>query len=422
MSRPIPGKQYEVQKENSLSQIAELAYGDPSKWGIIFEANQRNLRSGKPDIIFPGELLIIPELTEVKDALDKLLDVDENKKGFRIEVDGRELKIQSGKIIRTMDTAADAWTAVIEWTPGADKFLDKVTAPYSFAPSKAFIDDTRLVTGPLMMSNPKLDSEGRTKDLHGFSATIAIVDSNLHPDTFEQNNISLLQRAQKLMNPYGLKVITENGVDATALFDRVSATKQEKVFDHIAKLAKQRNILVSSTPLGNLLLTRANTTSPPVDIIEESINPDTENFEAKFDGRQRFSSWRVTCKTPKKGDTKSATSIDKNVPITRHRNITVDNANKGNIQQVADWERSKRFIDALTIPFFVPSWYDSRGRLWRENTRVTIKSPTIGVAEGFTFLIRQVEYNQNEDSRTAILQLVPPQVYTGEVVQEPWKI
>lgn len=421
MSRPVPGKQYTVENENSLSEIAEIAYGDSSKWGIIFDANQRNLRSKNPDLIFPGEVLIIPELAALKNATDNLLDASENKTGLRIEIDGQIIKHQSAKILVTMDTAADAWTATTQWVPGEDEKFDKVTAPYSYAPAKAFIDNTRLVTGTLYMSNPKLTANGRTKNLHGYSATIAIVDSNLHPDTFEQNDITLEERAQKLMNPYGLKVIKDAGVDTGGAFDRVSASKQEKIFDHLAILARQRNVLISSTPLGNLLLTRANVNSAPVDIIEEAVNPDAENFEAKFDGRKRFSTWRISCKTPKKKESKSATARDKNVPITRHKNLTVDNSSKGDIQKVADWERSKRFIEALTIPFFVPNWYDSSGRLWRVNTLVTVKSLTIGIKDGFDFLIRQIEFDEKNNQRSAILSLVPPQVYTGEEIIEPWR-
>jgi nucleoid-associated protein YgaU len=51
---------YEVKKGDSLSKIARHVYGNAAKWKEIFEANQGTLKD--PDKIFPGQVLIIPEL------------------------------------------------------------------------------------------------------------------------------------------------------------------------------------------------------------------------------------------------------------------------------------------------------------------------------------------------------------------------
>jgi nucleoid-associated protein YgaU len=50
--------QHEVQKGESLSLIAKKYYGDPIKYKKIFEANIDKLKN--PDIIYPGQNLIIP--------------------------------------------------------------------------------------------------------------------------------------------------------------------------------------------------------------------------------------------------------------------------------------------------------------------------------------------------------------------------
>lgn len=51
--------QYEVMPGDTLSSIAEQFYGDPSRFGIIFEANRHQITD--PDLIFPGQLLRIPQ-------------------------------------------------------------------------------------------------------------------------------------------------------------------------------------------------------------------------------------------------------------------------------------------------------------------------------------------------------------------------
>jgi nucleoid-associated protein YgaU len=59
---PAPEKQfYTVKKGDYLSKIAKELYGDAKKYNIIFEANKPMLKD--PDLIYPGQVLVIPPLT-----------------------------------------------------------------------------------------------------------------------------------------------------------------------------------------------------------------------------------------------------------------------------------------------------------------------------------------------------------------------
>lgn len=52
-------RRYTVEKGDTLSRIAERYYGQPSKWRLIYEANQNTISD--PDLIYPGQELEIPE-------------------------------------------------------------------------------------------------------------------------------------------------------------------------------------------------------------------------------------------------------------------------------------------------------------------------------------------------------------------------
>lgn len=54
------GKFYTVKSGDSLSKIAQEVYGDPMKYGVIFEANKPMLSD--PDKIYPDQVLRIPQL------------------------------------------------------------------------------------------------------------------------------------------------------------------------------------------------------------------------------------------------------------------------------------------------------------------------------------------------------------------------
>jgi nucleoid-associated protein YgaU len=58
---PEPEGQYHtVEEGDTLSAISKKVYGDPMKYGVIFEANKPMLKS--PDLIYPGQVLRIPQL------------------------------------------------------------------------------------------------------------------------------------------------------------------------------------------------------------------------------------------------------------------------------------------------------------------------------------------------------------------------
>ncbi len=49
-----------VEEGDTLGAISKKVYGDPMKYGVIFEANKPMLKS--PDLIYPGQVLRIPQL------------------------------------------------------------------------------------------------------------------------------------------------------------------------------------------------------------------------------------------------------------------------------------------------------------------------------------------------------------------------
>lgn len=61
VDQPQPeGKFYTVKPGDTLSKISKEVYGDPMKYGVIFEANKPMLSD--PDKIYPNQTLRIPQL------------------------------------------------------------------------------------------------------------------------------------------------------------------------------------------------------------------------------------------------------------------------------------------------------------------------------------------------------------------------
>lgn len=429
MSKAVAGKPYTVVSGDTLSGISKQAYGDGTKWRLIWKANQTVLRSGDPNKIYPGEVINIPP-NPIENAIAEELDTfgsdvtisGKQPDDMTLIIDGTELLIQAGRVVRTMDTCADAWTVTAAWDPDDTK-LYELLRPGQYKRASVYLGNILVVDGWLYNSAFGLGADNRTVDLEGWSYTADLIDSTIRPP-YEQNKITLKDRATELIEPLGIS-IQFRADDADEQFGRVTCDAQDTIFDHLVSLATQRKVLISSTRKGEALFWRADTTSTPVGTIEENFPPYQE-LKVQFNGRDRFNAYRVIGQSPqkkgRKGKDKTLVAIakDDTVPRSRFKTISVGESTVGNIQQVANWERSKQVAKFLKIPFPVDSWYAPNGRLWRENTIVTVVSKSIYVENGFDFLIRQVEYIYGPEGTIAVLDLVPPQTYTGEDIKEPW--
>ena len=412
MPSPAPGKQYTIEDETSLSQVARRAYGNGNHWPRIWRANQSALRSGDPDIIFPGEVIFIPELAELRRAAADLSNREPDE--LSIIVDGLEITPTATKIMRTMDTTSDAWTAVLPWVPGENAELDERVIFYAKPLTRVYIGGKLVMTGPMYDSESVISDEGTVKNLGGYSRTADMLDSNMKPP-LEENNVTLKQRAQKLAEFHGIQAVFDT--DTGGPFDRVTAGELEKIDTHLKGLAKERAVLMSNTPDGNLLFHEADLKSPPLATLREG-QPPVGNYRVGAKSRARFKSYRVLLTTPL--DNFESTAVDDNVSGSRHKVLRIQGSVEGEAATAARWARNLAWIEALTISLPVEGWTDPQGNVWEPNTKYTLVSPSIHLPDGFDFLVRSVEFNESPDGKSAILNLIPPQLYSKEEVAEPW--
>jgi prophage tail gpP-like protein len=419
MSKPIPGKPYTVKKGDNLSRIAAAAYGNGREWRKIWKANQQNLRSNDPNLIFPGEIINIPGPPEEIQKIERELaptdlpgkETDE----FTIVVNDREIPVKSGRILRSIDTAADGWSCVLAWETGTTDY-DKYLKPYGYQRAQAYLGGKLVVSGALYTVGRSFGTTGIVGTLEGWSYTADIVDSNIKPP-YEVKKTNLEDRAKELLEPYSIPLVFE--LDNDEPFDKLTCNATDTIFDHLLSLAKQRGGLVTCNTHGDLLITKASADSKPVATLTEGVPPMKEG-SVRWDGRTRYNSYKVISQTPKR---KTINAVAKDEVVTRPRflTITAQDSNEGEVKEAAKWERSKRIADTLAMSVPVDTWYiPGTSELWQPNTIVTIVSPTLRCLNGFNFLIRSCEYEFATDGIRTKLDLVPPSVYTGETVGEPW--
>jgi nucleoid-associated protein YgaU len=58
MKAPEAVREYTIERGDTLSKIAKKFYGNAGDWKKIYEANKTTIKN--PDLIYPGEKIIIP--------------------------------------------------------------------------------------------------------------------------------------------------------------------------------------------------------------------------------------------------------------------------------------------------------------------------------------------------------------------------
>ena len=411
MSRAIPGARYTVQPGDTLSRIAATAYGTSEQWPRIFAANRLSLKVDDPDKVEPGEVLIIPVLPGSKLTPTAPNRVEE----ITLVIEGQIIPFESIRVSTLADALADAFAAVIAWTPGEDTALDALLKPFSYPTAVIYVAGELVLTGRLYVVTPALEDR-RAVTIAGASFAADMVDSVTRPP-FEENNVTLKQRAEQLAAQFGLSLEIGEGIPDGA-FDRVTIGANESAGNHLANLAAQRGALINSTPAGGLQIVQA-ATSAPVGTIEEG-QAGFQGFSMSFDGRKRYNAYTVLLESPS-DERESATAKDVGIPVTRFTTKSADELLAGELDRAAKWKRNKTLADSLGTGLIATGFKAPDGSLWRKNTIATVKSATIFTPEGFNFLLRQVDFVQSPSGKTTELKIIPPQAYTGGDIDEPWR-
>lgn len=419
MAIPKAGEQYIVVDGDRLWWIARDVYGSPWEYPRIVTANPHiNGRGQAPDgspLIFEGDILWIPEESVTEESEGTVVGSGQENY-FLLTLNDEPVPVVSAELIRTMDTGSDKFTAVID-PDNITETAKKSLIPFSYAKCTVRISGELKLTGAVYEWQPSLSSNKRTITITGYSKTIDLVDSSVNPP-YEEVNVSLVARANRICRDMGVKAIFESGADET--FDKVTAGSGEKRFAHLAKLAKERGLLLSNTPSGNPIFLRANRVIDPIGSITES-KEGALSFTANFNGRKRYSSYRIVGEAYD-GSPTSRTVTDGSVNRPRYFVRKERRGDKGTLLTTAEWERSKALADALTMSIPVDSWKSDRDILWSENKYVTVTSKSLFIPNGVDLLIRNVRYKYESKKRTAILDVVPREVFTGEEIPDIWSI
>jgi prophage tail gpP-like protein len=272
------------------------------------------------------------------------------------------------------------------------------------------IGKTPVYAGYIDRLNISLAPGSRNLTISGRDKTGDLVDC-AHIGRNEFNNMKLEAIARELVRPFGIDVIVFASTGEP--FTKFTITQGDSVFQALEKLAKQRNLLLTSSPIGNLVFEKKGIIRSSTELIEGA---NIKQASISLDNTERFSQYIVKSQSigilGNAQDSSQAKGSSSDDGITRYRPLVILNENQGDgktAQQRAEWEANLRAAKACTVNTVVVGWTQKAGELWATNQVVFIDCPSIGIRQDM--LISKVNFELSDNGKITELELIRPDAF-----------
>lgn len=403
---------YSVQTGDTFEQIARKVYGTETKASEIARANP-----GVAEPLTAGTTLTVPTdptAPVVVSVTAPAVDVDE----VAVTIDGERFRFWEQIQIRRAIDAPDSIQFGAPFEPDLPGFRETFR-PASFKPLAVTVGGEPLFTGALVGVDPLL-GRPRVISVTGYSKPGVLGDCTPPASAYplEFNGQGLREIAATLAAPFGVSVVFL--ADQGDIFERVAIEAGQKITDFLADLAKQRKLVMSSTTAGELLFWSSVANGQPVANLSQGVSP-LVSVEPTFNPQEYFSS--ITALELVQVGTEGAQFTVKNPhagPVVRPLTFKAPDS-VGTGKTAAEAKIGRMFGNLVSYAASVSTWRDPDGNLWAPNTTLTLLAPGAMVYTEYELLIRAVDFFKNATEKTAVLELVLPGSFSGEIPETlPW--
>ncbi len=405
---------YRVITGDTFDLISRKTYGTEKESNRLVRANP-----GVSEPLTPGILITIPNLPgrpqNIKQSAAST-ELDE----VAILIDGNRFRfwseIRLTRSIDSMDTVE--FSAPFDSTqPGFRSSF----RPFSFKTVEITIGGSPLFTGTMVSVLPTLENDNRTLSIGGYSLPGVLNDCTPPASSFplEFDDVGLRTIASTLSETFGISVDFQ--AEQGSIFERVAIEPGQKVLAFLTDLAKQRNLIITSSPTGELIFLKSIESGNPVSILRQGASP-VMLVEPSFNPQSYYSD--ITGIEPVLSGLSGSQFTVQNprlMGVVRPFTFTIPDTRDADLKQAVETKVGKMFGNMVTYSVTVDTWRDPAGNLWEPNTLIKLNAPDAMVYTDYNFLVRSIEFNRDSKSQTAVLKLVIPGAFSGKIPETlPW--
>ena len=304
--------------------------------------------------------------------------------------------------------------------------------PLSYNKIEIFDDENQLLlTGVIL--NHDFDAKSTTEliEISGYSLPGVIEDCNVPNSMYplESLKMNLGEIAKKFIEPFGLQLIIDSSVskEANLVYAKTVCEPEDSIKDYISKLAAQRNIILSHTKEGHLLMFRPNVKSNSKILFSEQ---NTTSMTLSINGQGIHSQLTVLRqpkmkkeKTIKQKSSTNGFEVIKERPKSQFFD-TVKNEMVGSFrpsvkkmtegEDVSTESAVKNLIsdELRNIKFTINL---DRWEPLQPGDIIDLESRRLFLNKKVKLMIESISRNQNSTSKTMNINAVLPETFTGEL-------
>ena len=405
---------YSVIAGDTFESIARKKYGTEKESSKIARAN--------PGVVEPltaGTTLTVPVLPDApQDVQQQAPAGTEDEVAILIDAQRFRFwdKVRITRSIDTMDTVefgapfdADA--------PG----FREAFRPFSFKTVVITVGGTPLFTGTMVAVNPVVENGQKVISVSGYSLPGALNDCTAPASSFplEFDNQGLRDIATALAAPFGISVDFQ--ADQGAVFERVASEPGKKVLAFLTELAKQRNLIISSSSRGKLVFLQSTESGQPVARLQQGVAP-VLSVTPFFSPQEYYS--HITGIEPVVVGLAGSQFTVKNprlLGVTRPLTFNAPDTLDADVKSAVEAKAGRMYGSMASYSVRVATWRDPNGNLWEPNTLIKLLAPDAMIYNEYEFIIRSIEFTRDRATETATLNLVIPGSFSGKIPETlPW--
>lgn len=399
---------------DTFELIARKKYGDDQQADRIARANP-----GVVEPLVTGAVITVPLLPGAPQDLPPNIPSNQADE-VAILIDGERFRFwQAVRIVRSIDSMDTAEFGA-PFDAAAPGFRDAFR-PFSYKPVDIAVGGSPLFRGTMIDVAPAVGESQKAVSVGCYSIPGVLNDCTPPASAFplEFNDQGLREIAASIAAPFGVSV--DFLADQGAVFERAACEPDKKALSFLTDLAKQRNLIISSSQLGALIFWQSVLAGSPVARLQQGMAPvlsvtpffSPQEYYSHISGLEPviagLSGSQFTVQNPRlRGVVR---------PITFNTPDTLDADVRGAVEARA----GRMFGNVASYSVTVATWRDPNGALWEPNTTIKLLAPGAMIYNEYEFLIRSVEFNRDRASKIATLNLVVPGSFNGQIPEVlPW--
>jgi len=309
-----------------------------------------------------------------------------------------------------LDAVASIFSFTLRFNPDNPQHRS-ILKPLSYPKVEIFEDDGTLrITGNIVSHTFVSDKDPNLVTVSGYSKGGILEDCNIPLSSYPLESLSrsLQDIARRLLSPFSLNLVIDPGVASVVngIYEKTVAEPGETIAGYLAKLASQRNVVLSHDARGNVVLFRPDTKAAPVFFFNKTT---AQKFQFQINGQALHSEIAVL-RQPSEEDAEVSLSDKTTNPLVgiyRSGVFVLSSGKETDTKKAADNKMASQ-LAAISLTVTVEKEITiAPGNI------VEVQNPEIYLYNRSRFMVSQVTRVKSEKGTTTTISLVLPETYTG---------